>query len=117
MRPKGAELSAGSDVCFRSASGLTPSVTIARSRLLAETADPTTQPGTVDRWLDQGRIFAVDSPGGPLFPAFQFAQGEPLPCHRECPGGPPGPAARLGNYNVGSRDPVVTWTVRGRWIR
>jgi hypothetical protein len=44
-----------------------------------ETADPTAQPGTVDRWLDDGRVFAVDAPGGPLFPAFQFAGAEPLP--------------------------------------
>jgi hypothetical protein len=35
--------------------------------------------GTVDRWLDEGRVFAVDAPGRRLFPAFQFAGGEPLP--------------------------------------
>ena len=33
----------------------------------------------VDGWVDEGRVFAVDGPGGRLIPAFQIARGEPQP--------------------------------------
>jgi len=39
-----------------------------------DTANPHT---TVSRWLHEGRIFAVDSVQGRLFPAFQFEDGKP----------------------------------------
>ena len=40
----------------------------------------TTNPhATVGRWLKEGRLFAVDSPAGRLFPAFQFLGAEPRP--------------------------------------
>lgn len=42
----------------------------------AKTANPHT---TTGRWLSANRVFAVDTAAGRLFPAFQFAQGEPLP--------------------------------------
>ncbi len=42
----------------------------------AKTANPHT---TTSRWLSAKRVFAVDTAAGRLFPAFQFAQGEPLP--------------------------------------
>jgi hypothetical protein len=34
---------------------------------------------TTSRWLRDGLAFAVDTPVGRLFPAFQFAQGAPRP--------------------------------------
>ena len=34
---------------------------------------------TVSRWLKEGRLFAVDSADGRLFPAFQFSHGAPRP--------------------------------------
>lgn len=34
---------------------------------------------TTSRWLRDGLVFAVDTPIGRLFPAFQFAQGAPSP--------------------------------------
>lgn len=40
----------------------------------ARTANPHT---TVSRWVKDGRVFAVDSTDGRLFPAFQFVDGEP----------------------------------------
>jgi hypothetical protein len=40
----------------------------------------TTNPhATVSRWIKEGRVFAVDTAGGRLFPAFQFSHGEPRP--------------------------------------
>ena len=40
----------------------------------------TTNPhATVSRWVKEGRLFAVDTAGGRLFPAFQFSHGEPRP--------------------------------------
>jgi hypothetical protein len=37
---------------------------------------------TTSRWLTSNRVFAIDTPSGRLFPAFQFAQGEPRPVIR-----------------------------------
>ena len=34
---------------------------------------------TVSRWVKEGRLFAVDSAEGRLFPAFQFSHGAPRP--------------------------------------
>jgi len=34
---------------------------------------------TVSRWIKDGRVFAVDTAAGRMFPAFQFADGEPRP--------------------------------------
>ena len=34
---------------------------------------------TTSRWLAGGLVFAVDTPAGRLFPAFQFVQGVPRP--------------------------------------
>jgi len=34
---------------------------------------------TTSRWLGDGLVFAVDTPAGRLFPAFQFVQGAPRP--------------------------------------
>lgn len=34
---------------------------------------------TTSRWLGDGLVFAVDTPAGRLFPAFQFVQGTPRP--------------------------------------
>ena len=42
----------------------------------SRTANPHT---TTSRWLHDGRVFAVDSPAGRLFPAFQFVDGAPRP--------------------------------------
>lgn len=39
----------------------------------AATADA----GTTDRMIEERRAFAVEGPDGPLFPAFQFEDGEP----------------------------------------
>ncbi|MGH2445015.1 MAG: hypothetical protein ACRDGD_03130 [Candidatus Limnocylindria bacterium] len=40
----------------------------------------TTNPhATTSRWLSAGRLFALDAPSGRLFPAFQFADGQPRP--------------------------------------
>lgn len=39
-----------------------------------QTANPH---ATVSRWVKDGRLFAVDSAHGRLFPAFQFSQGAP----------------------------------------
>jgi hypothetical protein len=40
----------------------------------------TTNPhATVSRWIKDGRVFALDTAGGRVFPAFQFADGEPRP--------------------------------------
>lgn len=33
----------------------------------------------VSRWVKEGRVFAVDAPGGRKFPGFQFSDGEPRP--------------------------------------
>jgi hypothetical protein len=42
----------------------------------AKTANPHT---TTSRWLSAGRVFAIDTAAGRLFPAFQFAEGKPRP--------------------------------------
>jgi hypothetical protein len=41
--------------------------------------DTTNPHATVSRWLHEGRVFAVDSGHGRLFPAFQFEDGKPRP--------------------------------------
>ena len=48
---------------------------------LAESrSSATTNPhATPSRWLSAGRVFAVDTAAGRLFPAFQFEDGRPLP--------------------------------------
>jgi hypothetical protein len=33
----------------------------------------------VSRWVKESRVFAVDTPGGRVFPGFQFSGGEPRP--------------------------------------
>ncbi len=38
---------------------------------------------TASRWKREGRIFAVRVKGADLYPAFQFAEGEPLPAIRK----------------------------------
>lgn len=42
----------------------------------SKTANPHT---TTSRWISGDRIFALETPSGRLFPAFQFADGEPRP--------------------------------------
>jgi hypothetical protein len=37
---------------------------------------------TPSRWVKENRVFAVDTPGGRIFPAFQFSAGEPKPVIR-----------------------------------
>jgi hypothetical protein len=34
---------------------------------------------TTSRWLSEGQVFAVETPGGRLFPSFQLADGAPRP--------------------------------------
>jgi hypothetical protein len=36
-----------------------------------------TESDAIDRMIGDGCVFAVEGPDGPLFPAFQFADGEP----------------------------------------
>ncbi len=45
----------------------------------AQTANPHT---TTSRWVSGGRVFAIETPSGRLFPAFQFERGEPRPVIR-----------------------------------
>lgn len=42
----------------------------------SRTANPHT---TTSRWISGHRVFAVETPSGRLFPAFQFVDGEPRP--------------------------------------
>jgi hypothetical protein len=45
-------------------------------------ANTTNPHATTGRWLTADRVFAIETPSGRLFPAFQFAQGEPRPVIR-----------------------------------
>lgn len=45
-------------------------------------ANTTNPHATTGRWLASGRVFAIETPSGRLFPAFQFEQGEPRPVIR-----------------------------------
>lgn len=42
----------------------------------SDTANPHT---TTSRWVSAGRVFAVETPAGRVFPAFQFVRGAPRP--------------------------------------
>jgi hypothetical protein len=55
--------------------GAQTSAQLAESRG-SETTNPHATPG---RWLSSGRVFAVDTAAGRLFPAFQFVDGRPRP--------------------------------------
>ena len=45
---------------------------------------PTTNPhATVSRWVKEGRVFAVETAAGRVFPGFQFTDGEPRPVIRQ----------------------------------
>lgn len=48
----------------------------------ARGANTTNPHATTSRWLTANRVFAIETPPGRLFPAFQFAQGEPRPVIR-----------------------------------
>jgi hypothetical protein len=53
------------------------------AQLAAMRGANTTNPhATTGRWLTADRAFAIETPAGRLFPAFQFAQGEPRPVIR-----------------------------------
>ena len=45
-------------------------------------ANTTNPHATTGRWLASARVFAIETPSGRLFPAFQFEQGEPRPAIR-----------------------------------
>lgn len=45
----------------------------------ARSSETTNPHATPSRWLSSGRVFAVDTAAGRLFPAFQFEDGRPLP--------------------------------------
>lgn len=56
-------------------SGALTSAQLAQSRS-SETTNPHATPS---RWLSSGRVFAVDTAAGRLFPSFQFVDGRPRP--------------------------------------
>lgn len=61
----------------------------------------TTNPhSTVSRWVKDGRVFAVETPAGRVFPGFQFADGEPRPVIRDV-------LASLGGHLRGWE--ILTW--------
>lgn len=47
--------------------------------LTAAQIDASHRRGTTARWLHEQRVFSVPGPDGPLFPAFQFRQGDVRP--------------------------------------
>jgi hypothetical protein len=50
------------------------------ARLAEERGSETANPhATTSRWVTAGRVFALETPGGRVFPSFQFVRGEPRP--------------------------------------
>jgi hypothetical protein len=50
------------------------------AQLAEERGSDTANPhATTSRWVSAGRVFAVETPAGRVFPAFQFVRGDPRP--------------------------------------
>ncbi len=50
------------------------------ARLAEERGSRTTNPhATTSRWVTAGRVFALETPAGRVFPSFQFVRGDPRP--------------------------------------
>ena len=53
---------------------------LSSAQLAEERGSDTANPhATTSRWLSAGRVFALETPAGRVFPSFQFVRGDPRP--------------------------------------